>query len=241
MREGPPDEAPTAPAAGRPSGGVSLAPSPLESEPVAGLLQRISEEGGFAFVSSAEKAAAGDLTAAEAAREMAWEQLHSGPWHSVVPAWRDAYALTCLLAAGFHAAAGEFREALRILDMGLIMGGMLLRKDLEEAVRKIVGSSQEKERSGGEASVSELRLGVDDVKGQNQSEVILERLFFENYCYPYSLRSSRINSVVNFFLLLQSTYDRFKTVNISTPLFVRSYFIHVKLQNQTKRMNLQNS
>ncbi|CAA6675080.1 unnamed protein product [Spirodela intermedia] len=156
MRVDPPDGAATAPEAGPPSGGVKVAVPPLESEPVAGLLQRISEEGGFAF----------------AAREMAWEQLHSGPWHSVVPAWRDAYALTCLLAAGFHAAAGEFQEALKILDMGLIMGGMLLRKDLEEAVRKIVGRSQGEERSSGEASVSELRLGVDDVKGQNQSEVL---------------------------------------------------------------------
>ncbi|KAI4963416.1 hypothetical protein ZWY2020_014130 [Hordeum vulgare] len=39
------------------------------------------------------KAAAGDLRAAEAARDMAWEQLHSGPWGEVEPAWRHAYAL----------------------------------------------------------------------------------------------------------------------------------------------------
>lgn len=49
----------------------------------AALLRQITEEGGFAFVSSVEKAAAGDIRAAEAAREMAWEQLHSGPWNEV--------------------------------------------------------------------------------------------------------------------------------------------------------------
>jgi lysine-specific demethylase 8 len=42
---------------------------------VAALLREITGEGGFAFVASAEKAAAraGDLRAAEAVREMAWE------------------------------------------------------------------------------------------------------------------------------------------------------------------------
>lgn len=57
----------------------------LEAEETsrAALLRQITEEGGFAFVSSVEKAAAGDLRAAEAAHEMAWEQLHSGPWNEV--------------------------------------------------------------------------------------------------------------------------------------------------------------
>ncbi|KAG9450670.1 hypothetical protein H6P81_010635 [Aristolochia fimbriata] len=105
------------------------------------LLQRISAEGGFAFVSVAALAAAGDFRAAEAAREMAWEQLHSGPWHSVLPVWRDAYSMACLLVAAFHHRAKEYREALKVLDMGIIMGGMLLRKDLDAAVDKIIFSS----------------------------------------------------------------------------------------------------
>ncbi|KAF7152300.1 hypothetical protein RHSIM_Rhsim01G0189600 [Rhododendron simsii] len=81
-------------------------------------------------------AAAGDLRAAEAALEVAWEQLHSGPWHSVLPIWRDAYSMACLRVAGFSYAAGEFSEAIRVLDMGLIMGGLALRKDLESAIDK---------------------------------------------------------------------------------------------------------
>uniref|UniRef100_A0A804KAZ4 JmjC domain-containing protein n=1 Tax=Musa acuminata subsp. malaccensis TaxID=214687 RepID=A0A804KAZ4_MUSAM len=109
----------------------------VDEERRAALLRRITEEGGFAYVSSAEKAASGDLRAAEAAREMAWEQLHSGPWHEVVPAWREAYAMACLHVAELRAGAGERKEALRALDMGLIMGGPLLRRDLDAAVERI--------------------------------------------------------------------------------------------------------
>ncbi|KAI3823221.1 hypothetical protein L1987_04654 [Smallanthus sonchifolius] len=108
--------------------------TPVLDDEAHGLLQRISVEGGYAYVSMSTRAAGGDVRAAEAAREMAWEQLHSGPWHSVLPVWRDAYAMACLHVAKFHYANGEFREALRVLDMGLIMGGTLLRKDLESAV-----------------------------------------------------------------------------------------------------------
>jgi len=100
----------------------------------AALLRQITEEGGFAFVASAEKAAAGDLRAAEAAREMAWEQLHSAPRAAVGAAWLDAYALACLHVAGLRAAAGDRRAALRALDMGLIMGGGLLRAELDDAI-----------------------------------------------------------------------------------------------------------
>ncbi|KAF0928035.1 hypothetical protein E2562_037366 [Oryza meyeriana var. granulata] len=116
---------------------------PPETETEAGrraaLLRKITEEGGFAFVASAEKAAGGDLRAAEAAREMAWEQLHSGPWSEVGAAWRDAYALACLHVARLRQkVAADRRAALQALDMGLIMGGNLLRADLEAAVARIV-------------------------------------------------------------------------------------------------------
>lgn len=39
--------------------------------------------------------------------------------------------------ARFHFAGGEFKEALRVLDMGLIMGGPLLRNDLDSAIAKV--------------------------------------------------------------------------------------------------------
>lgn len=83
------------------------------------------------------RAAAGDARAAEAAKEMAWEQLHSGPWHAVVPIWRDAYSMACLHVAKHHYSAGELKPALGALDMGLIMGGLTLRGDLNLCIEKV--------------------------------------------------------------------------------------------------------
>lgn len=117
--------------------GEPRAPEEAGGEKRAALLRQITEEGGFAFVASAEKAAAGDLRAAEAAREMAWEQLHSGPWSEVGPAWRDAYALACLHVASVRV-GDDRRAALRALDMGLIMGGNLLRAELEAAIARVL-------------------------------------------------------------------------------------------------------
>ncbi|THG17620.1 hypothetical protein TEA_014729 [Camellia sinensis var. sinensis] len=109
--------------------------TPLMDSEGPNILHKISEQGGYAYVGMSALASAGDFRAAEAAREMAWEQLHSGPWHSVLPIWRDAYSMACLNVAKFHYSNSDFREALSVLDMGLIMGGLSLRNDLESAVQ----------------------------------------------------------------------------------------------------------
>ncbi|PNT64835.1 hypothetical protein BRADI_4g33727v3 [Brachypodium distachyon] len=132
-----------------------------EAERRAALLREITGEGGFAFAASAEKAAAGDLRAAEAAREMAWEQLHSGPWSEVGHAWRDAYALACLHVARLRLAAADRRAALRALDMGLIMGGNLLRADLEDAVARIVADSSDGDGAETGEEAQRWREGLD--------------------------------------------------------------------------------
>ena len=60
---------------------------------------------------------------ARAALRLAWERLHHGAWYQVAEGWRHAYACcSVLLAARLHA-AGHAVEALRALDLGLIMGG----------------------------------------------------------------------------------------------------------------------
>ncbi|KAF0898004.1 hypothetical protein E2562_001688 [Oryza meyeriana var. granulata] len=126
----------------------------------AALLREITEEGGFAFVASAEKAASGDLRAAEAAREMAWEQLHSGPKSEVGPAWRGAYGLACLHVAGLRAAE-DSRGALRALDMGLIMGGDLLRAELEEAIARVLADRNRGGGGGGGDGTGETGADVE--------------------------------------------------------------------------------
>nr|GMD19358.1 putative lysine-specific demethylase JMJD5 [Ipomoea batatas] len=50
--------------------------------------------------------------------------------------YADAYSMACLHVAKLHYAAGEFSQAIRALDMGLIMGGPALRADLNLAIRK---------------------------------------------------------------------------------------------------------
>ncbi|KAH7674094.1 [histone H3]-lysine-36 demethylase protein [Dioscorea alata] len=134
------------------------------------LLRRITEEGGFAFVSSAEKAAAGDLRAADAAREMAWEQLHSGPWNEVVPAWRDAYAMACLHVAALRDGAGDRSEAIRALDMGIIMGGPLLRPDLDAALQRIM--AQPLPEVSERQDSPERLVCEEDSKGLDLTEVL---------------------------------------------------------------------
>lgn len=118
-------------------------PTPILDQESPRLLQTISEHGGYAYVGMVSQAAAGDIRAAEAAREMAWEQLHSGPWHSVLPVWRDAYSMACLHVAKYHYQNGDRSEALRVLDMGLIMGGSLLRNDFDSAIQTLTPENSE--------------------------------------------------------------------------------------------------
>ncbi|XP_015695828.2 lysine-specific demethylase JMJ30-like [Oryza brachyantha] len=132
----------------------------LGGEKRAALLREITEEGGFAFAASAEKAASGDLRAAEAAREMAWEQLHSSPRSEVGRAWRDAYALACLHVAALRL-RDDPRAALRALDMGLIMGGDLLRAELDEAIAQVLGDRSREDGGGGDGAGG---TGADVVK-----------------------------------------------------------------------------
>ncbi|CAN8268907.1 unnamed protein product [Cochlearia groenlandica] len=145
-------------------------PTPTLDAESQSLLQSISSQGGYAYARMSALAAAGDKHAAEAARDMAWEQLHSGPWHSVLPVWRDAYSMACLHVAKFHLAAGEFGEALGALDMGLIMGGMLLRKDLHDSVSFVSYESRKKAKNleasldlKGEKLVPEAPVDINEV------------------------------------------------------------------------------
>ncbi|KAK6925680.1 Cupin-like domain 8 [Dillenia turbinata] len=118
-------------------------------------------------------AASGDFRAAEAAREMAWEQLHSGPWHSVLPVWRDAYSMACIHVAKFHHKSGEFKEALRVLDLGLIMGGSLLRRDLDSGIEQIsmasANSATDVELGGGRLVGEEFNQAEDMTRSGSRS------------------------------------------------------------------------
>ncbi|KAH9540836.1 hypothetical protein CY35_14G025900 [Sphagnum magellanicum] len=93
---------------------------------------------------------------AEAAHDMAWEQLHTGAWHSVPLVWRDAFSLSCLCLASHCQYARQLDQALRYLDLGVMMGGPLFRSALDAAIvsfQDTVGNSDREEHL--------IRLGAE--------------------------------------------------------------------------------
>lgn len=176
-------------------------PTPLLDSESHALLQSITEEGGYAYARMTTRAALGDTRAAEAAREMAWEQLHSGPWNSVLPVWRDAYSMACLHVAKWCYVNGEYKEVIRVLDMGLIMGGSVLRKDLEDGIVKATERVRVKGDESGASLVLARRNAVDLMevrqilpKNSLSCKLVEKRsaLSLEGFMCDYFLRDSPV-------------------------------------------------
>ncbi|XP_040319615.1 bifunctional peptidase and arginyl-hydroxylase JMJD5 isoform X3 [Herpailurus yagouaroundi] len=70
------------------------------------------------------------LQASEAILDYSWEKLNTGPWRDVHRDWRRVYAFGCLLKAVCLCEepgdAGAVAAALRVCDMGLLMGAAIL-------------------------------------------------------------------------------------------------------------------
>ncbi|KAL2650231.1 hypothetical protein R1flu_018359 [Riccia fluitans] len=99
------------------------------------LLEAVRRQGGFGYAALVKLAESGDRNAAEEIYDMAWEQLHSGPWNEVDSAWRDAFSLACLILSDcIERQTGDLDLCLKFLDLGIIMGGLLFRSHLEFAV-----------------------------------------------------------------------------------------------------------
>ncbi|NWH63799.1 KDM8 protein, partial [Geococcyx californianus] len=92
----------------------------------------------------------------EVLRDAAWERLHAGPWRAVGRGWRQAFAYGCLFAAlGRVAAGGALRPALRLCDLGLLMGAAVMDNVLSRLVRVLRArlGPGERPRRGGEQRV----------------------------------------------------------------------------------------
>ncbi|XP_042720438.1 bifunctional peptidase and arginyl-hydroxylase JMJD5 isoform X2 [Lagopus leucura] len=69
-------------------------------------------------------------------RDYAWEKLNAGPWRDVGKAWRQVYAYGCLFGALAEVAARRPLEpAVRLCDMGLLMGASVQNDVLARLVR----------------------------------------------------------------------------------------------------------
>ncbi|XP_074696993.1 bifunctional peptidase and arginyl-hydroxylase JMJD5 [Strix aluco] len=69
-------------------------------------------------------------------RDYSWERLNAGPWREVSKAWRQVYAYGCLFGALAEVADGRpLPPAVRLCDMGLLMGASVLDNVLARLVR----------------------------------------------------------------------------------------------------------
>ena len=131
-------------------------------------------EGGVVFAGLAEKAWGGaDEKAAEAAYELAWEELHSAPWQNVPIVWRDAFAFSCLSLASCYRRSNRPVEALKVLDLGVVMGGPQFRTELDTSLKSIsstTGSAKEVEMSNGLHHTSHPEVALPNLQDMHLSK-----------------------------------------------------------------------
>ncbi|NXQ61775.1 KDM8 protein, partial [Anthoscopus minutus] len=71
-------------------------------------------------------------------RDYSWEKLNAGPWTEVRKGWRQVYAYGCLFGALAEVAAGRpLARAVRLCDLGLLMGAAILDNVLARLVRAL--------------------------------------------------------------------------------------------------------
>ncbi|NWT15051.1 KDM8 demethylase, partial [Vireo altiloquus] len=71
-------------------------------------------------------------------RDYSWEKLNAGPWREVGKGWRQVYAYGCLFGALAEVAAGRpLSRAVRLCDLGLLMGAAVLDNALARLVRAL--------------------------------------------------------------------------------------------------------
>ncbi|NXD25810.1 KDM8 protein, partial [Spelaeornis formosus] len=74
----------------------------------------------------------------EVLRDYSWEKLNAGPWREVSKGWRQVYAYGCLFGALAEVAAGRpLSRAVRLCDLGLLMGAAVLDNVLARLVRAL--------------------------------------------------------------------------------------------------------
>ncbi|NXA04043.1 KDM8 protein, partial [Sapayoa aenigma] len=71
-------------------------------------------------------------------RDYSWEKLNAVPWREVGKGWRQVYAYGCLFGALAEVAAGRpLDRAVRLCDLGLLLGAAVLDNALARLVRAL--------------------------------------------------------------------------------------------------------
>lgn len=121
---------------------------------VAGMLEEAVEVAVCREEKKKETSSTAASAAAAAAGAASYERLHSGPWHAVPAAWRDAYTLACLLqvADAEEEEGGDDskrkREKLRLLDLALLLGGRRFRSLAHSAAAALSAALRETSSHG---------------------------------------------------------------------------------------------
>lgn len=93
-------------------------------------------------------------------RDYSWERLNAGPWREVSKAWRQVYAYGCLFGALAEVAAGRpLVPAVRLCDMGLLMGASVLDNVLARLVRVLQARLPRGERRDAAPGSAKVRPG----------------------------------------------------------------------------------
>lgn len=68
--------------------------------------------------------------------DRAWEHLHLGDWKSVKMCWRSAYSYASILLARLESLRGNWKEAMRLFDLVLLMGSPPWHQAAQDAIRQ---------------------------------------------------------------------------------------------------------
>ncbi|XP_075421743.1 lysine-specific demethylase 8-like isoform X1 [Ascaphus truei] len=102
------------------------------------------------------------LRLGELLMDYSWEKLNGRSWREVSAAWRAVYSYGCLFkAAGLCGGEpGRGQEALRVCDLGLLLGADIMDGVLSRVIRILQGGAGE--RLGAAREKPEERLGADE-------------------------------------------------------------------------------
>ncbi|KAM4656819.1 bifunctional peptidase and arginyl-hydroxylase JMJD5 [Amazona ochrocephala] len=125
-------------------------------------------------------------------RDYSWEKLNAGPWREVSKAWRQVYTYSCLFGALAEVAAGRpLAPAVRLCDMGLLMGASVLDNILARLVRVLQQHLPREQRRGAAGLAAESARSEPRPAPVVRPEDALPRLrcpslehFRDNYLIP---------------------------------------------------------
>ncbi|XP_061330089.1 bifunctional peptidase and arginyl-hydroxylase JMJD5 isoform X3 [Pezoporus flaviventris] len=111
-----------------------------------------------------EAAAAALRRLGDVLRDYSWEKLNAGPWREVSKAWRQVYAYGCLFGALAEVAAGRpLAPAVRLCDMGLLMGASVLDNVLARLVRVLQQHLPREQRRGAAGLAAEKPVVLEGI------------------------------------------------------------------------------